>query len=160
MKRLEKYRALRQPQQEVARSPEPMGADAGTETAEGTSGEFDSAFVVHQHHATQMHFDLRIEVEGTLLSFAVPKGLTLDPKVKHLAIRTEDHPLEYLDFEDVIPEGNYGAGPMIMWDRGRVHALGEPLATQLGQGKLDFVLHGFKALGRFSLVKLKKEKDG
>ena len=66
-----------------------------------------------------MHFDLRLEINGALQSFAIPKGISLNPDEKHLAIHTEDHPLEYLHFEDVIPEGNYGAGAMIVWDRGR-----------------------------------------
>lgn len=155
MKRLEKYRALRAPVADVVPTPEPWGAEVAAPPADTMT----SAFVVHQHDATNMHFDLRIEVDGTLLSFAIPKGPTLDPEPKLLAIRTEDHPLEYLDFEDVIPKGNYGAGPMILWDRGRVQALDTPLAKQIHTDKLDFVLYGFKLRGRFSLVKLKKEKD-
>jgi bifunctional non-homologous end joining protein LigD len=159
MNRLEKYRSLRTQTEGVASTPEPM-ADSAL-TALESDAALTSAFVVHLHHAfgAGSHYDLRLEVDGVLVSFAIPKGPTLDPSLKHLAIQTEDHPLEYLDFEEVIPAGNYGAGPMIVWDRGRVRALGAPLRLQVGTEKLDFELHGFKLRGRFSLVKLRKEKD-
>jgi bifunctional non-homologous end joining protein LigD len=109
-------------------------------------------FVCHLHHATRVHYDLRLQIGGTLKSFAVPKGPSLDPAVKHLAMLTEDHPLEYLDFEAVIPEGNYGAGPMIAWDRGRVSYLETTAEEGLVKGKLDFILTGFKLNGRFALI--------
>jgi len=109
-------------------------------------------FVVHLHDATRAHFDLRLEVGGTLKSFAVPKGPSLDPAEKRLAVATEDHPLEYLDFEEVIPEGNYGAGPMIVWDRGRVRYLEGTAEEGIANGKIDFSLSGFKLRGRFALV--------
>src|SRR5689334_16096726 len=109
------------------------------------------AFVVHLHDARRRHWDLRLQVGGTLQSFAVPRGPSLDPKEKRLAVHTEDHPLEYIDFEDVIPEGNYGAGAMIAWDLGRVRFL-EPPVEGLAKGKLDFVLSGYKLLGRYALV--------
>ena len=99
-----------------------------------------------------MHYDLRLQIGGTLKSFAVPKGPSLDPAVKHLAMLTEDHPLEYLDFEAVIPEGNYGAGPMIAWDRGRISYLETTAEEGLVKGKLDFILTGFKLNGRFALI--------
>lgn len=108
--------------------------------------------MVHLHDARRRHFDVRIEVSGVLKSFAVPKGPSLDPREKRLAVHTEDHPLEYADFEEVIPEGNYGAGPMIAWDMGRVHFL-EPAEEGLEKGKLDFLLSGFKLRGRFALVR-------
>ncbi len=109
-------------------------------------------FVCHLHHATRVHYDLRLQIGGTLKSFAVPKGPSLDPAVKHLAMLTEDHPLEYLDFEAVIPEGNYGAGPMIAWDRGRISYLETTAEEGLVKGKLDFILTGFKLNGRFALI--------
>lgn len=131
---------------------EPFGGDVPDAAQATTVG----SFVVHQHDATRMHFDMRLEMGGTLSSFAIPKGPTLDPDAKHLAMNTEDHPIEYLDFEDVIPDGQYGAGPMIVWDRGKVTYLEGPAETQKPTGKLDFVLSGQKLRGRFALVKLKK----
>jgi bifunctional non-homologous end joining protein LigD len=117
-------------------------------------------YVVHLHDARRRHYDLRIEIGGALESFSVPRGPTLDPHERRLAVRTEPHPIEYLDFEDVIPDGNYGAGPMIAWDRGRVRYIGAPAEQQLEKGKLDFELSGYKLHGRFTLVHSKKsEKD-
>jgi len=99
-----------------------------------------------------MHWDLRLEMGGALTSFAVPRGPSLDPVDKRLAVQTEDHPLEYLDFEDVIPEGNYGAGPMIVWDIGRVQYLEQPPEVGEQTGKIDFLLFGQKLKGRYALV--------
>lgn len=110
---------------------------------------------MHQHGATHMHYDLRLEVGGVLASFAIPHGPTLDPTKKHLAVQTEDHPIEYLDFEAVIPEGTYGAGPMIAWDLGSVRFLDMSAEEGLVEGKLHFALEGRKLRGRFGLVKLK-----
>ena len=149
---LETYRKKRN----AEATPEPFGAEI-QEHKDAQDVPALGAFVVHQHLATRLHYDLRIECGGVLQSFAVPRGLTLDPSEKHLAVRTEPHPIEYLDFEDVIPAGNYGAGPMIVWDRGSVTPLGKPLGEQLETDKLDFVLAGRKVKGRFSLVKLKGE---
>jgi len=129
---------------------EPFG-DAARGEAGGT---LVGAFVVHLHDATRRHYDLRVEANGVLASFAVPKGPCLDPTEKRLAIHTEDHPLEYLDFEDVIPEGNYGGGPMIVWDRGTVRYLEGPSERGLVVGKLDMVFSGRKLRGRWALVKL------
>lgn len=107
---------------------------------------------MHQHDATRRHFDLRLEIAGALESFAVPRGPSLDPDEKHLAIHTETHPLGYLDFEDVIPAGNYGAGPMIAWDAGAVRFLDRSGEQGLVDAKLDFELSGFKLRGRFALI--------
>jgi len=106
-----------------------------------------------------MHFDLRLEMGGTLTSFAVPRGPSLDPADKRLAVQTEDHPIEYLDFEDVIPDGNYGAGPMIVWDIGRVQYLEQPPEVGEQTGKIDFLLFGQKLRGRYALVLTGKSKD-
>ncbi len=106
-----------------------------------------------------MHFDLRLEMGGTLTSFAVPRGPSLDPVDKRLAVQTEDHPIEYLDFEDIIPDGNYGAGPMIVWDIGRVQYLEQPPEVGEQTGKLDFLLFGQKLRGRYALVLTGKSKD-
>ncbi len=148
----------------TASTNEPFGeADAGH------GPTLSGAFVVHQHDATRMHFDLRLEIGGVLASFAIPHGLGLEPLEKHLAVHTEDHPLEYLDFEEVIPEGNYGAGAMIVWDRGRVSYLEGPAEEGMQRGKLDLYLRGYKLVGRWALVRLAgeprnwlliKKKDG
>lgn len=138
-----------QRKRDASKTNEPFGR-AGAE-GQTTVG----AFVVHQHDATRMHYDLRLEVSGVLASFAVPHGPTLDPAAKHLAIHTEDHPIEYLDFEAVIPDGNYGAGAMILWDTGRVRYLEQTAEEGLRAGKLDFVLEGRKLQGRFALVRMK-----
>src|SRR5512147_1214681 len=118
-------------------------------------------FVVHKHAARALHYDLRLELEGALKSWAVPKGPSLDPTVKRLAIMVEDHPLDYKDFEGVIPEGNYGAGSVIIWDRGFYHhpaarnrEEGEKLLREgLRKGDLKFVLEGEKLRGEFAAVK-------
>lgn len=128
---------------------EPFGGDG----AEGPT--LEGAFVVHLHDATRLHYDLRIQMRGALASFAVPRGFPLDPDDKRFAINTEDHPLEYLDFEDVIPEGNYGAGAMIVWDRGWVRYLEGPAEDEHAAGKIDMFLSGYKLRGRWALVRLK-----
>ena len=110
------------------------------------------SFVVQKHAARRMHYDLRLELDGVLLSWAVPQGPSLDPGDKRLAVRTEDHPLEYPDFEGVIPEGNYGAGAMIVWDRGTWVPL-EPMAEGLEKGKLLFELRGYKLRGAWTLFR-------
>lgn len=123
---------------------------------------WQGSFVIHQHDATRMHYDLRLQIGGVLESFAVPKGITLDPVEKHLAMHTEEHPLDYLHFEAVIPDGNYGAGPMIVWDEGRVTFLDKSGEEGLREGKLDFVLAGYKAVGRYALIatgRRKKERN-
>jgi bifunctional non-homologous end joining protein LigD len=142
--RLATYRDKRDP----TATTEPFGAERNRSAGATRVGRF----VVHLHDATRRHYDLRIEVGGTLKSFAVPKGPSLDPGEKRLAVQTEDHPLEYLDFEDVIPEGSYGAGPMIAWDMGRVRYLEGTAEEGIERGKIDFELGGFKLAGRFGLI--------
>jgi bifunctional non-homologous end joining protein LigD len=112
----------------------------------------EGSFVVHLHYATRTHYDLRLEVGGVLKSFAVPRGPSLDPRERRLAVQTEDHPMEYLEYEGVIPKGNYGAGPMILWDTGRVRYLERDAEDGITHGKIDFVLMGYKLKGRFALV--------
>jgi bifunctional non-homologous end joining protein LigD len=116
-------------------------------------------FVVHKHAARQLHFDLRLEMEGVLRSWAVPRGPSYDQNDKRLAVRVEDHPIEYGDFEGMIPKGNYGAGAVIVWDRGEWVPL-EDWREGLEKGKLLFELKGYKLKGKWTLVKIKKsERD-
>jgi len=115
--------------------------------------------IVHMHDATRLHWDLRLEMDGVLRSWAVPKGPSANPADKRLAVKVEDHPLEYGDFEGIIPEGNYGAGTVIVWDRGIWEPLEDP-HEGLDKGKLLFNLKGYKLHGRWTLIKLKKtEKE-
>lgn len=127
-----------------------------------------SRFVVQLHSARARHYDFRLEHEGVLVSWAVPKGPSMDPADKRLAVHVEDHPVDYIHFEGVIPEGNYGAGQVIVWDRGRWEAV-EDFNAGMKKGKLLFELHGYKLRGRWTLVKTKrgdkdwlliKERDG
>ncbi len=136
---LEAYRRKRSSEA----TPEPMGA----RTAAG-----GGRFVVQKHAARRVHFDLRLELEGALKSWAVPRGPSLDPEIKRLAVATEDHPLEYADFEGSIPAGNYGAGAMIVWDNGRWVPLEDPVAG-MENGKLLFELHGYKLRGVWTLFR-------
>src|SRR6476660_7409856 len=143
---LSKYRAKRDPD----RSPEPVG------TVSPVPGNL---FVVHKHAARQLHFDLRLEMDGVLKSWAVPKGPSYDMADKRLAVRVEDHPIEYGHFEGIIPKGNYGAGGIIVWDRGEWVPL-EDWREGLEKGKLAFELKGYKLRGKWALVKSKRgEKE-
>jgi bifunctional non-homologous end joining protein LigD len=145
---LEAYRAKRDP----GRTPEPFG---------GHRVDGSRLFVVQKHAARRLHYDLRLEMEGVLKSWAVPKGPSVQPKEKRLAVHVEDHPVEYADFEGLIPAGSYGAGAVIVWDRGwyRLVKPEEPLA-QLERGKLEVELFGLKLRGRWKLVRMSgKDKE-
>ncbi len=148
---LKRYREKRDPNA----TPEPFGAEAEARALPPSAAR---AFVIQQHAARSMHWDFRIEIDGVLVSFAIPKGPTLDSREKRFAAQTEDHPLEYADFEGIIPAGNYGAGAMIVWDRGSYSTVeGRAPAEGLAAGKLDLLLLGHKLRGRFALVRMKGE---
>ncbi|MFZ3208807.1 MAG: DNA polymerase ligase N-terminal domain-containing protein [Geobacteraceae bacterium] len=112
-------------------------------------------FVVQEHHSAHLHWDFRLEFAGVLKSWAIPKGPSMNPADKRLAVQVEDHDLDYGSFEGIIPEGRYGAGQVIIWDEGRYEPLAD-LGEGLEEGVISFRLHGRKLTGEFSLVRLKK----
>ncbi|HYN69970.1 MAG TPA: DNA polymerase ligase N-terminal domain-containing protein, partial [Candidatus Eisenbacteria bacterium] len=147
---LEEYKRKR----DFRKTPEPAGGDANAARALAARG---GRFVVQRHRATRLHYDFRLEIDGVLASWAVPKGPTLDPTQRRMAVHVEDHPIEYFDFEGVIPKGQYGAGDVIVWDWGtwepeETEKTGEPLAA-IAKGELKFRLHGEKLKGRFTIVR-------
>jgi bifunctional non-homologous end joining protein LigD len=145
---LHEYRRKRDPE----RTPEPFG---------GRRGPAGRLFVIQKHAARRLHYDLRLEIDGTLKSWAVPKGPSVRHGEKRLAVHVEDHPVEYADFEGNIPAGNYGAGEVIVWDRGWYRPLkGDDLAKQLERGRLEIELFGVKLRGAWMLVRMSgKERD-
>jgi bifunctional non-homologous end joining protein LigD len=145
---LHEYRRKRDP----GRTPEPFG---------GRRGPGGRLFVIQKHAARRLHYDLRLEIDGTLKSWAVPKGPSLRAEEKRLAVHVEDHPVEYADFEGVIPPGNYGAGEVIVWDRGWYRPLKtDDLAAQLERGRLDIELFGVKLRGAWTLARMSgKDRD-
>ena len=139
---LEDYRRKRK----LAETPEPAGR--------ARRGDRSRIFVVQKHAARRLHYDVRLAIGGVLASWAVPRGPSMRSADKRLAIRTEDHPLEYADFEGVIPAGHYGAGTVMVWDKGTYQPKhGIPPDKELAQGKVDGELHGAKLRGGFSLVR-------
>ncbi|WP_404984874.1 DNA polymerase ligase N-terminal domain-containing protein [Chryseobacterium sp. M5] len=124
-------------------------------------------FVIQRHAASRLHYDFRLEMEGVLKSWAIPKGPSLNPEDKRLAMMVEDHPYDYKDFEGNIPEGNYGAGQVEIWDSGTYEPLDETsklsdekeLLKELKAGSLKFILHGKKLKGEFALVKMKNAEN-
>ena len=142
---LDPYRKKRQ----FGVTPEPRGTDH----AERENGPL--IYAVQKHMASRLHYDLRLEWRGVLLSWAVPKGPSLDPAVKRLAMRAEDHPLEYAHFEGVIPRGQYGAGTVMVWDRGTWHPEEADVDGSLQNGEIKFTLQGLKLKGAWVLVRIR-----
>jgi DNA ligase D-like protein (predicted 3'-phosphoesterase) len=141
---------------DLERTPEPGGQDAHPADAGESEG---TRFVIQEHDASSHHFDLRLEAEGVLKSWAVPKGPSTDPDDQRLAVRTEDHPLSYADFEGTIPDEEYGGGSVIVWDAGTYRNLTTddegtpvPVAEAIDAGSVRFWLHGEKVGGRYQLV--------
>jgi bifunctional non-homologous end joining protein LigD len=157
---LREYRAKRS----ADRTPEPFGGEAATASPEAAAAPVEPPagpgwarprlFCVQKHAATRLHYDFRLEIGGVLRSWAVPRGPSLDPNEKRMAVEVEDHPVEYADFEGVIPEGNYGAGDVIVWDKGQWIPLENPEET-LPKGKLTFELRGYKLRGAWHLFRTK-----
>jgi bifunctional non-homologous end joining protein LigD len=142
--KLEKYRSMR----DFSRTKEPSGA-----SAKRTKG---NSFVIQKHAARRLHYDFRLELDGVLLSWSVPKGPSLSPTERRLAVRTEDHPLDYANFEGIIPKGEYGGGTVVVWDRGTWEHEADA-KEMLAKGRLTFTLHGDKLHGRWHLVRTKPQ---
>ncbi|MFW6150902.1 MAG: DNA polymerase ligase N-terminal domain-containing protein [Chloroflexota bacterium] len=147
--RLKEYRSKRR----FDRTSEPSG--------EGAPEKADKPrFVIQKHNATSLHYDFRIEVNGVLKSWAVPRGPSMDPSVKRLAMPTEDHPVDYIDFEGTIPEGEYGAGTVIVWDTGTYRNLKDKeVAEALQDGQVEIWLDGKKLKGGYVLIRTGKGGD-
>ena len=144
---LAEYRKKR----DFSRTPEPEGGSAG-------GGRGDRAFVIQKHAATRLHYDFRLELEGTLKSWAVPKGPSLDPLERRLAMHVEDHPIEYGGFEGIIPKGEYGGGTVLLWDRGTWEPEEDP-HKGYHAGSLKFTLHGEKLNGSWALVRIHDKRQ-
>jgi bifunctional non-homologous end joining protein LigD len=145
---LTKYHAKR----DFKITPEPRGSAVSPAQK---NGDPELSFVVQKHQASRLHYDFRLEWNGVLLSWAVPKGPSLDPAVKRLAMAVEDHPLEYGGFEGIIPEGEYGGGTVMVWDRGTWEPESSDVESALRDGDLKFTLHGSKLRGSWVLVRTK-----
>jgi len=167
-KSLDEYRRKR----DFSQTPEPAPpASAPAATPEEKQGQIAGLFVIQKHAARRLHYDLRLEIGGVLKSWALPKGPSLNPKDKRLAVMTEDHPLEYADFEGIIPEGQYGAGTAIVWDKGtyrihpnHTHKSSEdspaPITEALESGRVALWLEGQKLQGGFALIRTQRGPDG
>lgn len=147
---LDRYRSKRR----FAETPEPEGE------SDADRGGLDAKprFVIHKHDATRVHFDLRLEHNGVLKCWAVPRGPSVDPGNRRLAVATEDHPLEYLEFEGLIPAGNYGAGPMMIWDRGHWSSA-QSIDQGFQRGELKITLHGERLQGDWALIRTGGEQS-
>lgn len=151
---LAEYRRKR----DFAQTPEPAGKEAGARL-KGSPAEAGLQFVIQKHEATRLHYDFRLELDGVLKSWAVPKGPSLDPGEKRLAVHVEDHPIEYGGFEGVIPEGQYGGGTVLLWDRGTWRPEGASPEAAYRKGSLKFTLDGEKLHGKWALVRMGGRHD-
>src|SRR3984893_4678814 len=142
---LTEYRRKR----DFAKTREPSGEESAPKSSEGRL-----RFVIQKHAASQLHFDLRLELDGVMKSWAVPKGPSLDPSVKRLAMQVEDHPIDYAKFEGVIPEGEYGGGTVMVWDYGTYEPEDtDDVSAAIRKGELKFSLNGKKLKGSWGLVR-------
>ena len=139
---------------DFAKTAEPKGGKARPKKLPGAS-----RFVIQKHDASRLHYDFRLQMDGVLKSWAVPKGLPWKQGEKHLAVEVEDHPIEYENFEGVIPQGNYGGGTVMVWDRGTYYVYGEQPLKSLHEGKLHLVLDGEKAKGEWALIRIRGGED-
>src|SRR5436190_17898960 len=144
---LKEYRRKRN----FAKTAEPSGKSSNNGESLG--------FVIQKHDASRLHYDFRLELDGTLKSWAVPKGVPFKKGEKRLAMQVEDHPVEYKDFEGTIPKGEYGGGTVMIWDQGTYEAVGDHPQKDLEQGKLRITLHGTKLDGEWTLVRMKSAAD-
>ncbi len=169
MAKLEEYKRKRKFDRtpEPSGEPEPLGKRTRLPKPKlpqlevRAEAEHGDTFVVQKHRATRLHYDFRLAIDGTLKSWAVPKGPSQSHADKRLAVQTEDHPLDYANFEGKIPEGNYGAGTVMVWDRGTFAVVGKlDAAEQIKKGEIKFSLSGEKLRGSFVLVKLKHSEKG
>jgi bifunctional non-homologous end joining protein LigD len=132
-------------------TPEPAGK-------QGRARKKELEFVIQKHRASHLHYDFRLEHDGVMLSWSIPKGPALDPSVRRLAMQTEDHPIEYNQFEGVIPEGEYGGGTVMIWDRGTWEPEVDDVDRALTKGDLKFKLHGKKLHGSWALVRMRERQ--
>src|SRR5688572_26880092 len=144
---LETYRKKR----DFKKTPEPPGKKGHAKSG--------NSFVIQKHAARQLHYDFRLELDGVLLSWAVPKGPSLDPKDRRLAVHVEDHPIEYGKFEGIIPAGQYGGGTVLLWDRGTWEPEEDPV-VMYRRGRIKFLLDGEKLQGAWMLLRMAGRKEG
>jgi len=162
---LKKYKAKR----DFSKTPEPSSVKkTPSNKANKLTLKLDKEkriFTIQEHHARNLHWDFRLEIDGVMPSWAIPKGPSTDPKIKRLAVQTEDHPISYAKFEGVIPEGEYGAGTVMVWDYGTYNNVREknekliPMNKCLKEGRIEIFLKGKKLKGRYVLIQLKNSKN-
>ena len=138
---------------DFSRTDEPRGNESGLHGGEALR------FVIQKHDASRLHYDFRLELDGTLKSWAVPKGVPYKKGEKRLAMHVEDHPVEYKDFEGTIPQGEYGGGTVMIWDQGTYDPIGDQPQKDLEKGKLRVALHGSKLEGEWTLVRMNRGKE-